>query len=83
MYSWILAVGYFGDIFPAGLMLLGPILSLIGGGECVFMSTISAIITDVAPNEIERYVFCTTCIRQDQLKVLARQYLPTSVLFHT
>jgi hypothetical protein len=54
MYAWIFGLGYFTSDLNSKFMLLGPILSIVGGGECVFMSTVSALVTDVATTPIER-----------------------------
>jgi MFS family permease len=60
MYAWLFGVGYFETIISRRFMLLAPFLTIIGGGECVFMSNIAAVIADIASGDIERYIiFCT------------------------
>ena len=54
MYIWIVLVGYFGNIFPVGGMLLGPIFTLLGGGDCAFMSTVYGLVTKSASEETQR-----------------------------
>jgi MFS family permease len=54
-YTWIVCVGYLRDI-PVITMLFGPLFSLIGGGDCVFMSTVAAVVTKIAPEEGRRFV---------------------------
>ncbi|KIW05834.1 hypothetical protein, variant [Verruconis gallopava] len=54
MYSWLFGMGSFATSVSPTWMLVGPVFSLFGGGECVFMSTISALVTDFANSDIER-----------------------------
>jgi hypothetical protein len=54
MYLWIVLVGYLSDTFPVRAMLLGPLFSLLGGGDCVFLSNISAIIAEIAVDDLQR-----------------------------
>ena len=54
MYLWIVLVGYLSDTFPVRAMLFGPLFSLLGGGECVFLSNISAVVTEIAADDIQR-----------------------------
>ena len=56
MYGWLFGLGYFTSTVSPRLMLLGPLFSIIGGGECVFMSTISALVADIAVDPINRFV---------------------------
>jgi hypothetical protein len=58
MYIWIVLVGYYGNIFPVRGMLLGPIFTLLGGGDCAFMSTIYGLVTKSASEETQRYRNC-------------------------
>jgi MFS family permease len=54
-YVWVVAVGYMRHV-PITVMLFGPLFSLIGGGDCVFMSTVAAVVTQIAPDESQRFV---------------------------
>jgi len=56
MFLWIVLVGYLGDVFATKAMLFGPLFSLLGGGECVLVSTMAAVVTEIAPDEARRYV---------------------------
>jgi hypothetical protein len=58
MYLWFVLVGHFDEVFPIKAMLVGPLLSFIGGSEATIMSVAAAIVTDIAPNEARRYVVC-------------------------
>jgi MFS family permease len=49
VYLWIVLVGYLR--FPIQAMLVGPFFSLVGGGECVLMSSVAAVITEISPDE--------------------------------
>lgn len=53
MYAWIVLVGYL-NIFPMGTMLIGPIFTLLGGGNCAFMSTVYGLVTQAASVETQR-----------------------------
>jgi MFS family permease len=59
MYLWFVLVGHFDEVFPVKVMLIGPLLSFIGGSEATIMSVAAAIITDIAPDEAQRYLACT------------------------
>jgi hypothetical protein len=81
MYFWIVLVGYFGNVFPVGAMLFGPIFTLLGGGDCAFMSTIYGLVTQSASEETQRYrrlIF----IHISQLIIEGHHTLPTSALSH-
>jgi MFS family permease len=54
VYLWIVLIGYLRDVFPIKAMLIGPLFSLLGGADCVFMSTVAAIVTEIAPAETRR-----------------------------
>jgi len=54
MYGWLFGISYFSTSINAKLMLLGPLFSIIGGGECVFMSTISALVADITKTSTDR-----------------------------
>jgi hypothetical protein len=56
MYAWLFGIGYISSGLSPKLMLLGPVLSIVGGGECVSISTIAALVTDIASSDIERLV---------------------------
>lgn len=56
MYLWILMIGYYGEAFPLRTMLMGPLFSLLGGADCVFLSTVAAVVTEIAPDEAQRFV---------------------------
>jgi MFS family permease len=51
MWIAIIFVGWFGDLLPVEAMALAPLLTLIGGGDCVFMSTAASVISDIAPDQ--------------------------------
>lgn len=51
MWIAILIVGLSNGAIPVEVMALAPIFTLLGGGDCVFISTVSAAITDIAPDE--------------------------------
>lgn len=53
MYIFIVLVGYL-DILPVGAMLVGPIFTLLGGGNCAFMSAIYGLVTQAASVETQR-----------------------------
>ncbi|TID27029.1 MFS general substrate transporter [Venturia nashicola] len=53
MYMFIVLVGYFG-ILPVGAMLIGPVFTLLGGGNCAFMSTVYGLVTQAASVETQR-----------------------------
>lgn len=54
MWAAIAFVGFFKDLLPVEAMLVGPVLTILGGGDCVFMSTVTATMTDIAPDETVR-----------------------------
>ena len=54
MYAWLFGIGFFGQNLNPKLMLLGPIFSIVGGGECVFMSSISSMVTDIVQDSVGR-----------------------------
>ena len=81
MYAWLFGLGYFSTIVSPKLMLLGPLFSIIGGGECVFMSTISALVSDVSRDPVDRYelaIFLGSSTPDHFL--VERQYSHTSAL---
>jgi hypothetical protein len=51
MWAVIVLVGILRDIFPVCAMLLAPLVTLIGGGDSVFASTIAATIADLSPGQ--------------------------------
>jgi hypothetical protein len=52
VYLWIVLVGYLR--LPIQAMLIGPFFSLAGGGECVLMSSIAAVVTEISSDESRR-----------------------------
>lgn len=50
MWISIVGVGWFKDLFPVELIALAPLFTILGG-ECVFMSTVSSVIADLAPEQ--------------------------------
>lgn len=54
MYIWIVLVGYL-DVLPVGAMLFGPLFTLLGGGDCAFMSTVYGLVTQSASEDTKRY----------------------------
>ncbi|KAE9979927.1 hypothetical protein BLS_009348 [Venturia inaequalis] len=53
MYMFIVLVGYL-DILPVAAMLIGPMFTLLGGGNCAFMSTTYGLVTQAATLETQR-----------------------------
>lgn len=62
MYLWILVIGYYGEAFPIKAILMGPLFSLLGGADCVFLSTVAAVVTEIAPDEAQRFVHSHTLV---------------------
>src|SRR5208337_1753642 len=54
MYLWLVIVGSAGEAFPVAAMVAAPLFSLLGGGDCVFMSTVAAVITEMAEDATQR-----------------------------
>jgi len=54
VYLRIVLVGYLRTVFPVKAMIICPLFSLLGGADCVFMSTVAAIVTEIAPEESRR-----------------------------
>ncbi|KAF2094187.1 MFS general substrate transporter [Rhizodiscina lignyota] len=54
MWTAIALVGFFRDVFPVSVMLAATLFTLIGGGDCVFISTATATATDLAADEVTR-----------------------------
>lgn len=54
MWSAILLVGLLNGDISITFMAFAPIFTLLGGGDCVFISTVAAAITDIAPDERTR-----------------------------
>ncbi|QDS69375.1 hypothetical protein FKW77_004409 [Venturia effusa] len=56
MYTWIVLVGHL-DILPMGAMLVGPLFTLLGGGNCAFMSAVYGLVTQAASVETQRSAY--------------------------
>lgn len=54
LYSWLVLVGRLPDVFPVGAMIAGPFFSLLGGGDCVGLATVAAIISDISQDQAQR-----------------------------
>ena len=48
--------GWFETALPIEVMVVGPIFTIMGGGDCVFMATAYATIMDIAKDEVQRPV---------------------------
>jgi hypothetical protein len=59
MYLWLVIVGSADKILPVAAMLAAPLFSLLGGGDCVFLSTVAAVITEMAEDATQRYILET------------------------
>jgi MFS family permease len=60
MWSAIVSVGLFKTL-PVEYMAIAPLITIIGGGDCVFSSTIAAAIAHITPNtQIRTNLFAYT-----------------------
>lgn len=51
---WIALVGHLRAVFPTEALLVGPFLTLYGGGSCVLKSVTLALVAEIAPHEAQR-----------------------------
>jgi MFS family permease len=51
MWATIVMIGKAGEAFAISAAVISPIFTLIGGGDCVFQSTVASTIEDLAPNQ--------------------------------
>lgn len=54
MYLWLFFVGSSGSWLPVEAMLLGPVLSLLGGGDCVLQAVAAAFVSEFSQNEVDK-----------------------------
>jgi hypothetical protein len=52
----VIVQGYFYRIFPIEAILAAPLFAIFGGGDCVFLSAVLAVIADLAADDIQRSV---------------------------
>ncbi|VUC31593.1 unnamed protein product [Clonostachys rosea] len=56
MISWAVIVGYFDHIFPPNAIIVGPVLSFLGG-DCVFNSITYALVSDLTNDPVRRATY--------------------------
>ncbi|KFA63726.1 hypothetical protein S40285_09124 [Stachybotrys chlorohalonatus IBT 40285] len=56
MLSWAVVVGYFDSALPINAIVVGPILSVLGG-DCVFNSMTYALVSDFAEDPVQRAIY--------------------------
>jgi MFS family permease len=51
MWATIVLIGWTGEALAISATAIAPIFTLLGGGDCVFQSTVASTIEDLAPNQ--------------------------------
>jgi len=54
MYSWMVFTARLPGVIPITTMLVGPFFTLLGGGDCVLLSTVAAVVTEISSDQLQR-----------------------------